>query len=90
MICNVCKSETRCYSLQESTWPPMRPMGMVFNICTACLGKLVSLIATDKTEIDNPDDYPIPENIMRKMQHMNERRVGDPAAEKHPIKIEKK
>lgn len=57
MICNICEEETRCYSLIEAdmTGFRMRPCGMLFNICSKCLDKLVSGIKTKKTKLDDPD-----------------------------------
>jgi hypothetical protein len=58
MICNVCGDESRCYTLIEADMRhmQMRPIGMMFKICTKCLGKLVDAIKTEKTVLDDPED----------------------------------
>ena len=71
MICNVCGNDTRCFSLTENVGarPMFRGIGMLFNICPDCLGKLIEGIKTEKTEIEDPQYFPIP----KRMQEMEAR-----------------
>lgn len=62
MNCNVCAVETRCYQLREITGHPgmmMQGEGMIFNICSPCLTKLIAGIVTPQTKIETPDEVPI-------------------------------
>jgi hypothetical protein len=64
MICNVCGEDKRCYELSETPPSPgpqaLRFLGMRFRICADCLKKQISSIATDKTTIEKPEDFPVP------------------------------
>ena len=70
MICNVCGDDTRCYSLVEADMSHLRMIlsGMVFNICSECLGKLVATISTDNTKLDDPKERRSYQSIMEKVR----------------------
>jgi hypothetical protein len=75
MICNVCGEDRRCFTLTESTQPMMFRAGMLFAICTGCLGKLIDTIKTDKTVVDDPELFPLPAGAIRRMDAMNAKRI---------------
>lgn len=57
MICNVCGEDARCYCLVETRFNPgltLRGDGLLFNICSVCLEKLIKSIKTDKTKLNDP------------------------------------
>lgn len=57
--CNVCGTETRCYSLTERDLSRPSPVvGMIFYICSVCLNELISKIAKQSTKLDDPVSTP--------------------------------
>jgi len=78
MICNVCSKNNRCYSLIEADMSHfhMRPSGMLFNICSDCLNKLVTLIKTNKTFLDDPDKPFDPREFRMKVTQQEDPKFG--------------
>jgi hypothetical protein len=81
MKCNVCAIETRCYQLREITGHPgmmMQGEGMIFNICSPCLVKVLAPIKTDATTVETPEDIA--------MQHPRVAQVMDRIMQQHEMK----
>jgi hypothetical protein len=71
LTCNVCGNPARCFTLTElvSQVPPFRMFhGMMFNICSSCLTQLIAGIKTDKTTVDDPEEYPLPPRMQSRVE----------------------